>query len=475
MRRVWTAARSAAAMLAFVLASCGGSGSGSSPSVRVVNAADNAPYNFDVLVNSVSAATDLGYLQATAFQSIGTGSTSVEFEPTGTTTNAMTANFSADNGFNYSTLALQGSGGLTTVVAAQTNTAVPSGQARLTFVGASPGAGSLDLFITAPTVGLPASPSMPAVSYAGDGSVVVPTPLLFTAGAYRIRATAAGGASQSVVFDSGRISLASGDDLLLAIIPSTGTAATFSLLVLDANSNVYQILDQRVQLRVGNFAPAVGSVAAYLNAPNSMGSTGTLLASGMALGAASAYQTELPSSYRVSLTATGQSSEISGLGSNVALAPSTAVSMFAIGLSNQSSPYNLQLLSLQDNLQAPATGMAKLRVVQLAPDINNGGNTLLDVVVLNGSGAISSPPLVSSLAYPGASQYLSLPAGSYTIALVPSGLNAPLLPSASGTVVNLTDGSVQTLVVAGCQTPGSGICSAAPAASALQLVPLLDN
>jgi len=464
----------AAALFALVVSSCGGGSAGSgSPGLRVVDAAYEAPYNFDVLINSVSTITDMGYLQASTFQAIASGSTSVEFEPTGTTTDAMTASFAADNGYNYSVLALQGTSGLTTVVVGQSNATVPAGQARLTFVGATPSVSTLNFFITAPTAALPSTASMAPVSYAGDATAVAPVPLLLTAGDYRIRAIVEGDATQTIVYDSGSINLDSGDDLLLAIIPTSGSASTFSLLSLDDNSNVYQILDQRVQLRVGNFAPAVGSVDAYLDAQGSSGSTGTLLDTSMALGGTSAYQDALPATYRVSFTATGQTAEITGLGSDLALAPSTAVSVFAVGLSGQGPPNNLQLLELQDNLQSPAKGMAKLRVAQLAPDINNGGTNLVDVVALDASGMPTTPPLVGSLGYTGVSQYLSLPAGSYTVALVPSGLTTPLLPSASGTTLNLAGGSVQTLVIAGCQYPGSGVCVSAPAAS-LQLLLLQD-
>ncbi|HXY04985.1 MAG TPA: DUF4397 domain-containing protein [Burkholderiaceae bacterium] len=478
MRSKTLAVQWALALLAVALASCGGGSSGSgSPQLRVANAAKNAPYNFDVLVNSVSTVTNLAYLQATGFRTVSTGSTSVEFEPTGTTTNAMTAGFSTNNGFNYTVLALQGSSALTTVAVAQTNANIPSGQARLTFVGVAPSAGSLDLYITAPTAPLPASATLAAVSYAGDGTAVAPVPLLLNAGAWRIRATATGDATQTILYDSGRISLDSGGDLLLAILPTTGSVATFSLLSLDDSSNVFQIFDQRVQLRVGNFAPAVGPVSAYLDAVGSSGSTGTVLGSSMALGSASSYQIVMPASYRVSFTAAGSAAEISGLGSNLAVAASTAMSVFSVGFATQGSPNNLQLLPLLDNLQAPATGFANLRVVQLSPDVNNVNNnvsnSLIDVVVLSAPGTPTTPPLVSGLGYTGASQYLSLPAGSYTIALVPSGQNAPVLPTTAGVPFDLAAGSVQTLVISGCQSPGSGVCSTAPSAS-LQLRLLQD-
>jgi len=474
MRYLFRVAGFAAVLLAFVLSSCGGGSGSGSPGLRVVDAAYGAPYNFDVLVNSASIVTDMAYLQASAFEAIASGSTNVQFEPTGTTTVAVSNSFDASDGYNYSVLVVQGQAALTSLVVAQSNSAVSSGQARLTFVGAASGVGSLDFFVTSPSAALPAAASMPAVAYPGDGATVAPVPLVLDAGDYRIRAIATGDATQTVIFDSGPISLDSGTDLLLAVIPTSGSAANFSLLSLDDNSNVYQISDQRVQIRVGNFAPAVGSVDAYLDAVGSSGSSGTLLDSGMALGGASAYQDVLPGAYRASFTASGQAAEISGLGSDLALAPSTAMSVFAVGFAGQGAPDNLQLLALQDNLLAPASGMVKLRVVQLAPDINNAGTNLIDVVVLDASGTPTSPPLVGSLAYTGASQYLSLPAGSYTVALVPSGLQAPVLPSGSGVLLNLTAGSIQTLVVAGCQTPGSGICASAPNA-ALQLLLLQDN
>jgi hypothetical protein len=457
---------------ALAITSCGSGSGGSGPSTRIVNAAYNAPYNFDVLLNSVSTVTDMGYLQATAFQSIPTGGTTVEFEPTGTTTNAVTASFDAGNGFNYSVLAVEGTGGLTSLVVAQNNSSISVGQTRLTFAGAASGVGTLDFFITSPTAALPSTPSMAPISYAGDGSTVTPTPIIVASGDYRIRAIVDGDTTQTIVYDSGRLTFASGVDLLLAIIPVSGSAAQFSLLSLDAKSSVSQIPDQRVQLRVGNFAPATASVDAYFAATSTAGSSGTLLVSGLTPDAASAYQAVLPGNY-VYFTNTGQTTQL--VNSERALEASTSVSVFAIGFSGLPYPNNLQLLTLQDNLQTPPTGMANLRIVQLAPDVNNSATNAVDVVTINTS---VTPPvitgtLVSNLVYPGASAYRPMSAGIYTVALVPHNLDTPLLPTSAGIVLNLTVGTVWTLVVAGCEYPGTGICSSAPAAT-LQLVPLQD-
>ncbi|SPE19992.1 exported hypothetical protein [Burkholderiales bacterium] len=463
------------ATIALATASCGGGGGSGPPSVRVVNAAYQAPYNFDVLVNTQATSTDLAYLQASVFRSVATGSTTIEFEPTGTTTSAYTNSFPANNGSNYSVLAVEGTGGLTSVVVAQSNSAIPSGQARLTFVGATPGVGTLDFFLSSPTVSLPNTPSLAPVSYAGDASTPAPTPVVVASGNYRIRAIVDGDATRTVVYDSGPLTLAAGADLLLAIIPVSGSAAQFSLLRLDANSGVSQMVDQRVQLRMANFAPGLaGPLDTFLDPAGAANSSATLFTSGLGQNAASAHQAVLPAAYRASFANTGQTTEITGLGSYLALGPGTAVSVMAIGLSNRVAPNNLQLLVLQDNLQAPALGMANLRLVQLAPDMNNANITAVDLVELDAS----TPPqivgrLLVNLAYPAASSYVSLPAGTYTVALVPSGVNTPLLPTSGAIALNLSAGTIWTLVVAGCQSPGSGICGSAPAAT-LQLVPLQD-
>jgi len=464
------------AVAALALVCCGGGSGGSgSPNVRVANAAYQGPYNFDVLVNTQNAASDLGYLQATAFRSVATGSTIVQFEPTGTTMVTITSSFAANSGFNYSVLAVEGSGGLTSLAVAQSNSAIPSGQARLTFVGATPGIGTLDFFLTSPTVPLPSSASLAPVAYAGDASNPAPTPLLLNSGTYRIRAIVDGDATQTVVYDSGPLTFATGADLLLAIIPASGSAASFALLRLDANGGVGQIADQRVQLRMANFAPGLtGPLDTFLDPAGAANSSATLFTSGLAQSAASAYQAVLPAAYRASFANTGQTAEIAGLGNYLALGPGTSLSVVAIGLSGRLAPNNLQLLTLQDSLQAPAAGMANLRLVQLAPDINNANITAVDLVELDASTPpqILARPLVN-LAYPAASSYVSLPAGTYTVALAPTGVNTPLLPTSGAISLNLTAGTVWTLVAAGCQNPGAGICAAAPGAS-LQLVPLQD-
>jgi len=464
--------------LSLLLASCNGSvsgGNGAAPTLRVVNLAFGAPNNFDVLLGTTSLATNLSYDQATAFGTTTTGGATIKFEPTGTTTVAITANLTIAGGGNYTVLALQGSTALTALTVAQFPPSLGSGQVQLSFVNASPAEGALDFYVTAPTAALPLTASEAAITYAGDGASVTPVGLTLASGDYRIRAVKSGDTTQTIVFDSGPLVFAAGASPLLVAVPVTGSASPFALVSLGSDATVTTIADQRVQVRVGNFAPANGSVDAYFD-QNGMSNAATApFATSIAQNVASnPYQALLPGAYRASFTTTGQTAEL--VGSNLTLASGTSISVFAAGVANQASPYNLQLLVVHDDLRAPATGMAKLRVVQLSPDLAAGG--AIDLVPLTTSGGSTTvgQTIIRNLAYAGASAYASLAPGSYTLAVVPTGLQTPLLPTSAGVAgvaVNLAANTVTTLVIAGCEYPGSGaVC--ATSTTALQFVQLSD-
>jgi hypothetical protein len=465
----------AAALLVLPLLAChngngssGGGGYGAAPKLRVVDLAFGAPYNFDVLDGTTSIATNLAYGEATAFAAVSAGGLTIKFEPTGTTTTAFSAAVTAGNGSNYSVLAVQGTSALSTITVAQGVASLGSGQAQISLVNAAAGVAAMDYYVTTPTAVLPASASQSAISYVGDGGNVTPTPLTLAAGTYRIRAVASGDSTRTVVFDSGPITFAAGATPLLVMTPVTGSAAPFALVSLADDSTVSTIADQRVQVRVGNFAPANGGVDAYFD-PNGTGNTSAnLFQTSVAQNVATPYQSLLPGAYRASFTVSGQTPEL--VGNNVSLAAGTSVSVFAAGISGLAAPYNLQLLALRDDLRAPATGMAKLRVVYLAPDI--GGS--IDLVTLTTSNAITTvgQRIIVSLPYAGASPYASLPPGSYTLAVVPTGTVTPVLPASAGVAVSLTAGAVTTLVVAGCQHPGAIACPGA--STPLQFVQLND-
>jgi hypothetical protein len=446
----------------------GGSGSGGAPNLRVVDLALDAPYNFDVLDGTTSIVTNLGYGQATAFQAVSSGGLSIKFEPTGTTTTAFTASPTVGNGDNYSVIALQGTSALTAITVAQVNTTPASGQARLTFVNAAPAVNGMDFYVTGPTATLPASPSLAAVTYVGDAGSIAPPSLSLASGTYRIRAIANGDATLAVVYDSGPITFAAGDTPLLVMTPVTGSASTFALVSIAANSTISTVADQRVQVRVGNFAPANGAVDTYFDLAGAANSATTLFQTNIASNGASGYAPLLPGAYRASFTVSGSLTEL--VGSDLSLAAGSSVSVFAAGLPGLATPYNFQLLAFRDDLHAPASGMAKLRLVDLAPDIGSS----VDLVALTTSNSVTTvgQRIVISLPYAGASGYAVLPAGSYVLAVVPTGTVTPVLPTSAGLTVVLAAGSINTLVLAGCEFPTTTNCPGA--STPLQFVTLGD-
>lgn len=461
-------ARRAAPLLLVLLAACNSgttaNDSGAAPQLRVADLASTAPTNFDVLQGSTTVATDLAYGATTAFQAQSAGGLSVKFEPTGTTTVSFTDAITAASGTDYTVLAVEGTAGLTYLTVAQNIVTLGTNAVQLNFVNATPGTGSLDFYVTAPTATLPSTPSQSAIVYPGDAGSVTPVPLAETAGEYRIQAVKTGDTSQTVIYDSGPIALAAGDNPLFVVVPVTGSASAFALVRLDPGSAVTTTLaDQRVQLRVGNFAPASVGVDTYFD----QGGTGnvTPFYAGLALNAASAYRELLPGAYHASFTNTGSTTEL--VGSDLALAAGTSVSVFETGLSGLASPYDLKLVALRDDLRAPASGLAKLRVVYLAPDVGAS----VDLVSLSGTGVISST-LIGNLAYAGASTYATVAPGTYTLAIVPTGATTPLLPTSTGVALALAANTIYTLVVAGCENPGTTNCPGAT--TPLQFVQLTD-
>jgi hypothetical protein len=470
-RRPWPALLRRAPPLAaaLLLAACGGGSSNGSgpPQLRVVDAVWQASTNYDVLVNATSAATDLAYGQADAYGAAVQGANTVVFEPTGTTTTALTASFSAANGSNYTVFALAGNAALGSLIVAQDNGSVPSGQARLSFVHADSAQAALDFYVSAPGADLPASPTLSGLAYAGgstSGSAIAPVVVTLAAGELRLRAVASGDSTRTVVYDSGTLSVAAGADLLLTVLQASGSAAPFTLLSLGADGSLYFLGDQRVQLRLGNFAPGLAALDGYLDPSGEGNLAANLLDSGIPAMAAAPYQSVQPGAWRASLALAGQTVE--QVGAALALAPGTARSVFAVDVTGPGAPQNLQLLSFLDDLSAPPTGLSRLRVLHLSPDLGP-----VDVVVLDLSGQVPviTQTLVAGLTYGGASAYLDLAPASPAVAVVPSGATQPLLP-AGGVPIQLSSGTVSTLVIGGCRNAGSLSCGS----TALQLDQLAD-
>ena len=78
---------------------------------------------------------------------------------------------------------------------------------------------------------------------------------------------------------------------------------------------------------------------------------------------------------------------------------------------------NIQPTILVDNLSAPEAGKAHVRVIHTSPDA-----PAVDIRVAGG------PALISNLAFPNASDYLPVDAGTYNLEVTPAGSTTVVLP-----------------------------------------------
>ena len=89
-----------------------------------------------------------------------------------------------------------------------------------------------------------------------------------------------------------------------------------------------------------------------------------------------------------------------------------------------------------DSLSTPAAGKSMVRFVHLAPEVPG-----VDVRVVNG------PTLFTNIAFLGSSQYAAVDAGTYNLALYPTGASSPTLFTANG--VEIPPGVIATAIGSG--------------------------
>lgn len=128
---------------------------------------------------------------------------------------------------------------------------------------------------------------------------------------------------------------------------------------------------------------------------------------------------DLPAgSYRVQVAPTGQAASAAVIDATATIEAGKAYTIAATGLVADIAP-----TIFEDNLSAPASGNAKIRVYHLSPDA-----PAVDVKPAGGAA------LITGLAFPQASDYLEVPAGSYDLQVTPSGASDVVIDLA-GTAV----------------------------------------
>jgi hypothetical protein len=166
---------------------------------------------------------------------------------------------------------------------------------------------------------------------------------------------------------------------------------------------------------------------------------------GLAFGHVSGWVALPAGEHRVQVTATGTEAMASVIDATVKLAPDTAYEVAATGLLAQIAP-QVYPVDLRDVVANP-TPTARIRVVHASPDAPN-----VDIAIKGGK------VLIHDLAFPKASDYLEVPAGTYDLEVRAAGtsqvaLNLPGVKLEPGTVATfyaiglVGDGTLSVLPV----------------------------
>lgn len=177
------------------------------------------------------------------------------------------------------------------------------------------------------------------------------------------------------------------------------TALLFALLVVPAAF----AQGSAAKVRVIHASPDAPAVDVFVN--------GNAVLTNVGFFAASPYLDLPAGTYRVQVAPTGAGAGSAVIDANVTIEAGKAYTIAAVGAVASIKPQ-----IIVDNLSAPAAGQAKVRVYHFSPDA-----PAVDVKLADGT------TLISNLAFPDASNYLEVPAGTYDLQVTPAGGSAVVI------------------------------------------------
>ena len=171
--------------------------------LRVVHASPDAPA-VDVLVDGAVVLNDVPFEAASGYLAVPAGARNVQVRASGTTTVVIDVTPTLVAGTDYTVLAVGPVASIEPLLLTDENTPPAAGNAKVRLVHASPTAGLVDIYITAPGADISvATPALANVDFkAASPYVTAP------AGDYQVRVTAAG--TKTVALDTGTLTLGAG-------------------------------------------------------------------------------------------------------------------------------------------------------------------------------------------------------------------------------------------------------------------------
>jgi len=391
--------------------------------VQVLHASPDAPA-VNVLVDGAEVLSGVDYKVGSSQLTLDEGTYAVQVDgilPGGNAAVIGPVDLDLAGDTIYTIVAVNDVAAIEPVVISQPDIAVSAGSARLFVLHGSAAAPTVDVFVTTPGADLAASAPVGTFSFK---EAIGPAEV--AAGDYQIRVTAAGDPS-AVVFDSGTVTLADGDDLTIAAVPNTsGGGAPISLVALNgAGSLVLLDANTPTSLQVIHASPDAPAVDIVVD--------GGVLVPGLAFPQATGFVEVPGSTYNVSVTVAGNPGAIAIGPVDLDLVAGERYSIFAVGQLAAIEP-----LILTDDPRRVATN-AKVRIVHASP-------TAADVdiyVTAVGADINVEAPTLENIPFKANTGFLALPAGDYDVTVTPTGTKTAAIGPAT---ISVSDGGVYTAV-----------------------------
>ena len=193
--------------------------------LRVVHASPDAP-NVDVLVDNTAALTNVPYKAASTYLEVPSGTRNLKVRATGTTTVVIDQTAALNQGSAYTVIATGRVASIAPLLLTDDQTNPAAGNVRLRLVHASPTAGNVDIYVTAPTADITtATPTL-----ANVGFRVASNYLEVPAGTYRVRVAPAG--TKTVAIDVNNVALTAGQVRTAVAVDAPGGGAPLGAILL---------------------------------------------------------------------------------------------------------------------------------------------------------------------------------------------------------------------------------------------------
>lgn len=371
--------------------------------LQVLHASPDAPA-VSVLVDGDVVLTDFDYKDGSGYVRLDEGTYSIQVNgilPGGEVPVIGPVDLTFDRNMTYTIAAVNDVAAIEPVLIEQSSENVSAGAARVFVLHAAADAPTVDVFVTAPGADLGASAPVGTFSFKETiGPAEVP------AGDYQIRVTASGN-PDAVVFDSGTVTLANLDDIVLAAVPNTsGGEAPISLVGLVSTGSL-EILDVETPtaLRVGHLSSDTGPVDVLVN--------GGEYLTDVPFPAVTGFDPLAADTYNVAVTAADMPGVVAIGPVDLALEAGTWYSVLAVD-----KFANIEPLIATDDPRPVATN-AKVRIIHAAAD---PAAQSVDIYV-TAVGADIDPltPTLSAVAFKDNTGYLGLDAGDYDVTVTVAG------------------------------------------------------